>query len=238
MNEALSLDYITKELADFFIVEYPKVPLFYLLPKIHKPGFPPKGRLIVAAQYFLLSNISIYVDFLLQPHVRKIRTYLKDRQDFIQKIEHKSIPSNVMLVSMDVTSLYTSIPHEDIRSTVHSNLDQDPHLQPPVHFILDLVDLLLEKNYFCFDHDFYFQIKGVAMGSTFAPSMSNLFMATLEERFIFNKNENPYFDHIFMIFRYVNNCFLVYMNKELFKYFVAWLNNLSLTISFTFETSD
>lgn len=105
-----------------------------------------------------------------------------------------------MLVSMDVTSLYMSILHEDKRSTVQSYLDQDPDQQPKVHFILDLVDLLLKKNYFRFDHDFYFQIKGVAMGSAFAPSVANLFMATLEERFIFKRNENPYFNSIFMCF--------------------------------------
>lgn len=103
-----------------------------------------------------------------------------------------------MLVSLDVTFLYTSIPHEDIRSTVQSYLDHDKDLQQPVHFILDLVDLLLEKNCFRFDQDFYFQIKGVAMGSVFTPSVANLFMATLEERFIFNKDENPFFDYIFV----------------------------------------
>lgn len=41
VHKAFSLDYFTKDLADFLIVEHPTVPLFYLLPKIHKPSFPP-----------------------------------------------------------------------------------------------------------------------------------------------------------------------------------------------------
>lgn len=65
VQEGLSLDYIIKELADFLIVEHPRIPLFYLLPKIHKPGFPPKGCPIVAAQESLLEKISRYVDFIL-----------------------------------------------------------------------------------------------------------------------------------------------------------------------------
>lgn len=101
------------------------------------------------------------------------------------------------LISLDMTSLYTCIPHEDIRSTVQFYLDQGTDLQTPAHFILDLVDLLIEKNYFRFDEDFYFQIKGVAMGSAFAPGIANLFTATLEERFIFNKDENPFFTTFF-----------------------------------------
>lgn len=84
VQEVLALDYINKDLADFLIVECPCVPTFYLLPKIHKPGFPPKGRPIVAAQQSLLENISKYVDSLLQPHVRHIKTYIQDTyiQDF------------------------------------------------------------------------------------------------------------------------------------------------------------
>lgn len=32
-------------------------------------------------------------------------------------------------------------------------------------FLLDLVDILLEKNYFYFNGDYYLQICGVSMGS-------------------------------------------------------------------------
>lgn len=95
------------------------------------------------------------------------------------------MPANSILQSLHVTSLYTSIPHEDIRTTVQSTLENETELPLPMTFILDLVDLLCEKNYFHFERDFFSQIKGVAMGSAFAPSVANLFMATLEERFIF-----------------------------------------------------
>lgn len=85
--EALTLDYVTKDLADFLLVEHPRVPRFYLLPKIHKPGFSLRGRPIVAAQDSVLINISKYVDHLLQPHVKRISIYLHDTRDFILKIE-------------------------------------------------------------------------------------------------------------------------------------------------------
>lgn len=43
------MDYITKDLSDFLINEHPWVSVFYILPKVHKPGFPPVGHPIVAA---------------------------------------------------------------------------------------------------------------------------------------------------------------------------------------------
>lgn len=119
VHEALALDYISKDLADFLIQEYPKVPSFYLLSKIHKPGFLPKGRTIVAAQGSALENISKYIDSLLQPYVLQIKSYIKDTRDFIQQVEHYAILDEAVLLTMDVTSLYNSIPHEDVRLTVH-----------------------------------------------------------------------------------------------------------------------
>lgn len=40
---------------------------------------------------------------------------------------------------------------------------------------MELVDTIIEKKYFIFEDTFYFQIKGVAMGSCFVPSGGNLF---------------------------------------------------------------
>lgn len=92
VQEALALDYISNDTAKFLIVEFPRIPTFYLLPKIHKSDYPPKGRPIVAAQQSLLENISKYVDFFLQPFVKKTRTYIQDTRDFISKIEGLVIP--------------------------------------------------------------------------------------------------------------------------------------------------
>lgn len=176
-SEGLALDFITKDLYDYLYVEYPEVPIFYVLPKIHKPGFPPRGRPIVTAQSSLFENISKFVDSLLQPFVLSSQTYIKDTTDLIKKIEGISIPHEAIIVSFDVAALYTSIPLEDARSVIQLYLEKPENGAPPVHFVLQLVDLLLGKNYFRFKDDFYIQIKGAAMGSSFAPSLANLFMA-------------------------------------------------------------
>lgn len=179
LQEVLSLDYIDKNLADFLTVDFPRVPRFYLLPKIHKPGFPPRGRLIAAAQGSLLENISKYLDHLLQPPVLKMKTYICDTGHFISKIEGLTIPKHSVILSFDVVSLYTCIPYDDIRSVVRHYLEPEREHLPPIHFLLDLVDILLEKNYLTFNDEFFLQTRGVSMGSAFAPSIANLFMAWL-----------------------------------------------------------
>lgn len=53
-------------------------------------------------------------------------------------------------------------------------------------FILSCVDFLLIHNYFRFDSVYYLQIEGAPIGSTFSPSLANLFMTWWEERCIFS----------------------------------------------------
>ena len=59
------------------------------------------------------SEISRFVDDHLQPLVREIPSYIKDTNEFIKKKNNFPVPPNSLLVTMDVTSLYTSIPNDE-----------------------------------------------------------------------------------------------------------------------------
>lgn len=100
IQEVLALDFIGKDLTEFLLIEFPRVPVFYLLSKICKPDFPPKGRLIMSAQGSLLEKNSKYLDYLLQPHVSKIKTYIKDTSDFIKKVEGLKIPIQAVILHL------------------------------------------------------------------------------------------------------------------------------------------
>lgn len=220
VDEGLALDYIDKHLRDFLLNNHPRIPVFYILPKVHKPGVPPVERPIVAAQGSLLEPTSQYIDSILQPFVKQVPTFILDTTDFIRKVEGLAIPEEVLLVSLDVTSLYTNIPHEDLRLTLQNVLDMRPDPHPPTHFLLDLIDILIDKNYFRYDNSYYLQIRGVAMDSAFAPSTANLFMSMLEQQHILSPSSNPYFGHIFKYFRFIDDIFCVYTDINSFDSFL------------------
>lgn len=77
--------------------------------------------------------------------MKAIPSFLLVMREFIRKVEGMAIPPTLLLLSLDVVSLYTSIPHEDIRITIQETLESRDITQPPIHFLLDLVDILLEK---------------------------------------------------------------------------------------------
>ena len=69
----------------------PRTSQFYISPKIHKKGNP--GRPVVSSINCYTANISKYVDYLLQPFVKEIPSYVKYTNDFINKINAvKSAP--------------------------------------------------------------------------------------------------------------------------------------------------
>jgi hypothetical protein len=53
-----------------------------------------------------------YQCFHLRPDVEALPSHLKDTTDYLQKMESMNpLPSGTILVSIDVTSLYTNISH-------------------------------------------------------------------------------------------------------------------------------
>ena len=96
-----------------------RTPLFYGLPRIHKPGCPL--RPIFSGCDGSADHISAYVTHFIQPLACNLPIHVKDRKHFLNLIENLSpLPPNALLVTADVTSLYTNIPHkEGIAAVIH-----------------------------------------------------------------------------------------------------------------------
>ena len=57
---------------------------FYILPKVHKSGNP--GRPIVSSNSHPTERLSHFVDYHLQPLIRKLSSFVKDTNDFLNKL--------------------------------------------------------------------------------------------------------------------------------------------------------
>ena len=103
---------------------------FYGLPKIHKSKIicqevevhkkpyirvlrpaDLKFRPIVAGPRCPMSRLSNFVDILIKAFTLHVRSCLRDTIDFLNYLS-KTVPESTILVSFDVTSLYTNINHE------------------------------------------------------------------------------------------------------------------------------
>lgn len=239
-TQALEQHWITKEEFNYLNKDHPVTPVFYMLPKIHKSLIKPKGRPIVASNESLLEPLSNFVDFFIKPFVQKLPAFVQDSTDVINKIsELQDLPTDTILATFDVESLYTNISHERGITALEYFLQNRPEDEnPPNTFICDLASSILRLNFFSFHQgEHYLQIKGTSMGSTFAPSYANLYVGFFEQQFIFNEDRNPFYSNIIRYFRYLDDVLCVFKGSQNeLNEFTMHLNEMSPDLKFTAES--
>lgn len=211
---------------------------FYLLPKIHKkketwpqPDLMPEGRPIVSDIDSETYRVSEYIDHYLNPLATKHATYVKNTYDFIDKIRDATVNTDYLLVTGDITSLYTNMNIDRSLDCVKRafELNKDNH-RPDKH-ILDLLELSLKYNDFEFAGEFYLQTMGTAMGKRFAPALANLYLLDFDNAAINDFKTKP-----ILFFRYLDDIFFLWPGDvQSLKEYENFLNSLIPDIKVTLE---
>ncbi|PIK56552.1 hypothetical protein BSL78_06520 [Apostichopus japonicus] len=223
---------IDRKLGQNLLENDPKPGRFYFLPKIHKEGNP--GRPIISGNGTATEKISKFVDLLIQPLVSALPSYVQDTTDFIRKIgEIKNLPLSSLLVTLDVSSLYTNIPNEEGISACTKAFKPIRGKTPTKKELAELMQLILTNNNLVFGNKHYLQIHGTAMGTKMAPSFANIFMGNLEKEFLSRQNLKP---HTWL--RYIDDIFMIWTHGEAnLKLFIDDINSFHHTIKFTADFS-
>ena len=201
---------------------------FYILPKVYKPGNP--GRPIVSSNSHPTERLSHFVDYHLQPLVHKLPSFVKDTNDFLNKLlTIGNLPANFLPVTLDVSSSYTNIPHNEGINACDHFLRTSSHNTIPTGTLCDLIRMILTMNNFSFNDCHYLQIHGTAMGTKMAPSYANLFLGYFEANALENALFKP---HTWL--RYIDDIFMIWTEGlDNLKIFIDYLNNIHSTIKFT-----
>ena len=204
----------------------------YLLPKVHKPGAP--GRPVISCSGALTENASEIVDYLIKPLLPHVTSYLRDTKDFVAKLRNiGTFPEDALIASLDVVSLYPSIPTDDGIRALCQFLLRHGFSQTKAKDICDLVEFVLTRNVFEFNSDIYLQTSGTAMGTRMAPTYAIIYMHMQETQLLRSVPLQP-----FSWLRFIDDVFCIWTHGEdSFKEFVHLLNNGHPTIKFTEEHS-
>ena len=212
----------------------PQIPVFYTLTKIHKPT--PVGRPIISGCDGPTERISAFVDHLIQPIAQKQASYLKDTTDFLNFIEKTKLPKSTILVSMDVTSLYTNIPQEEGITTVCGAYEEFYAENPPIptRYLREMLSLILQENSFQFNGKDYLQTHGTAMGTKMAVAFANIFMAKIEKEILRQSTTKPIFWK-----RFIDDVISMWnTSRDKIEDFLVKANSFHPTIKFTAEISE
>jgi hypothetical protein len=155
-----------------------------------------------------------------------------------------TVNPNSELISFDVVSLYTNIPHDLGISAItywlenKRNIVQDRFSK---EFILETVKIILERNVFYFDGKFYRQKGGTAMGTKMAPTYATLVLGYLEH-ILYEQLLNSYGQKFASYVRqnwkrFLDDCFIIWNSDIPVEIFHTELNSLNDHIRFTINRS-
>ena len=138
---------------------------FYLLPKIHKRLHSVPGRPVISNSGFYKENISGFLDSHLKPTAAKVKSYIKDTNNFLRKLENlPKLPDDVILCTIDAVGLYPNIPNDEGLLFLKKALDKRRIKTVSTESLIERTELVLKNNYFEFNDRFRKQKEGTAIG--------------------------------------------------------------------------
>ena len=207
----------------------------YGLPKTHKPEL--SMRPILSATNTYNYPLAKWLEEKLKP-LSTNAYMISDIFQFSEDIRNIPVDADHILVSYDVTALFTNVPaHETIvllaekafagnwfNNTYNLNLTKDQ--------LVELHKLATTNQLFQLDGTLYEQVEGVAMGSPLGPLLANTFMCSIEEK-LEEKNELPSFYK-----RYVDDTFTIMPDLNKANDFLDKLNSCHENVNFTMEIAE
>ena len=99
---------------NYFLIKDAKFARFYLLQKIHKRLCNLPGKPVISNCRYYTKNISSVLKFHLLPIAKKVKSYIRDTNDFLKQLRSlTNLPANSLLCTMDEVGLYPNIPLDE-----------------------------------------------------------------------------------------------------------------------------
>ena len=156
----------------------------------------------------------------------------------MQVLEKLTLEQDVLLVTLDIVSMYTNCPQDEAINSVCDALElADPRLysipKPTEKHTRCLLELILYHNIFEFNGKLYRQKIGVAMGSECSPEICDITLFKCEREYILPNNPR-----IVNYMRYRDDVLVLFNgNEDQTRELVYFLNNLHFTLKFAREIS-
>jgi hypothetical protein len=153
---------------------------------------------------------------------------VKNSIEFVERLEGVKVRRNEEMASIDVTSLFPSIPIKKTMLLLRNWLvSLNMHVEY-VDMYVDLTQLCMNQNQFQFRDKFYRQRDGTSMGNALSGFVAEIYMADFEVRM----SRDMRFPRVWI--RYVDDIFVV-VNKRKLDSTIEWLNSMERSIKFTKE---
>ena len=96
-----------------------------------------------------MENISAFLEFHLKPLAQKVKSYIKNTNDFFRKIDSlPPLPDYIILCTIDVAGFYPNIPHDEGLIALRKSLEFREDKTIVADSLMDLAECVLKTNNF------------------------------------------------------------------------------------------
>ncbi|KAM4044171.1 uncharacterized protein ACNLHF_008225 isoform 1-T2 [Anomaloglossus baeobatrachus] len=235
LKKACNDNIIPVGILEGLVNQFPIVPTIYFLPEVHKSLQDTLGRPIVSGVNSLCEPACRFLDYYLQPLMFDLPSYIRDSADLLVRIQDLHLDDDVIMMTADVESLYTSIAHSDGLRAVEFYLSTTSLESNLVFLLLTLLKCILTHNFFLFKGRYYLQQRGTAMGASCAPSYACLFLGYWERSIQYPDSDSG---SVLLWVRYIDDVFMVWQGgQEELERFMCSLNVNNSNIKLTYNCS-
>lgn len=202
-------------------------PVFYGLPKTHKPNL--SLRPIVSTINSFGSSISKLLQEILQPFF-KHNIFVKNSFEVKDYLDNIVITNQHILISLDMINMYTNIPIEmAIQQICNCKLIFEK-TKIPLEFLKRILQFLMtDCSLFSYKGTIYRQLKGIPMGTSLGPLLSQVIMKNIYDTII-----KKFDDKILLFLIFYDDTFCI-MEKQFVNQLFYEINEYHPDIKFTIE---
>ncbi|KAJ8040008.1 hypothetical protein HOLleu_14189 [Holothuria leucospilota] len=158
VTKMLSDGDIDEKTADYLVPSDVKTSRYYTLPKTHKDtdvNGHLKTRPVISGCGSPIERLSEFVDFYINPEIKKLDSFVKDSKDVLKLInsinDKGPLPPNVAMFTIDVKAMYPSMPQHLGIEGVRRALDNRSFKKPSTGNLIECLKLCLNENHFEFN---------------------------------------------------------------------------------------
>ncbi len=223
---------IPKHMERSFVTTNSDLPNFYHLVKTHKLNQGIRIRPIVSNTNGPTKRISWLLTRVFRPMLNEVPAHLQNSMELIDIISSRNRAANVEFpypFSLDVTSLYTSVPIQEAIENIIDRVGNNTTYSLTAADLEELLTVTLTNTFFTFKSNIYLQIQGLPMGSSISGILAIVFLDRLEKMTVMQDLRiNPYT-------RYVDDAYLQTTNEEQADEIHKNMNQLHPCIKFEIE---
>jgi len=155
---------------------------------------------------------------------------VENSNELAQELHKINITENHKIVALDIKDLYVNLPKQEIFQSTIFWLDRNNINKKIKEQIIQLLNIIIEPNYFEYNNQFFRPKNGIALGSPISGTLAEIYLQLIEKLYIKHWIESQ---EIVYYKRYVDDILIIFdQHRTNETTITSFMNNINEQLGF------